>query len=90
MRRFEKILFLFMVGFATGAPGKVESPADIDVSPDRRIFGSPKMPLVEPYLAVDSVHPNHLVARSIARKCQSDCRTKADETIRVRAAIPHP
>lgn len=60
MRRFAKILFLFIVGLGAGAPERVASPAEIDVSPDRRIFGYPHVPLVEPYLAVDPVHPNHL------------------------------
>jgi hypothetical protein len=72
MRRFGKILFMFMVGLAAGAPGKVGSPAQIDVSPDHRIFGYPKVPLVEPYLAVDPVHPNHLVGAAMGVTINTD------------------
>lgn len=72
MRRLAKVLFFFVLGFAAGAPGKVGSPTEIDVSPDRRIFGYPQMPLVEPYLAVDPVHPNHLVGAAMGVTINTD------------------
>src|SRR5262252_3446639 len=72
MRRFAKILFLLMASLAAGAPGKVGSPAEIDVSPDRRIFGYPQVPLVEPYLAVDPVHPNHVVGAAMGVTINTD------------------
>jgi hypothetical protein len=72
MRRFAKILFLLTVGLAAGAPGKDGSPAEIHVSPDRRIFGYPQVPLVEPYLAADPVHPNHLVGAAMGVTINTD------------------
>src|SRR5579859_2506858 len=72
MRRFAKILFLLLAGLAAAAPGKDGSPAQIDVSPDRRVLGYAQVLLIEPYLAVDPVHLNHLVGAAMGVTINTD------------------